>query len=461
MDHPKRLSPKRIARTKALAGDVWLSDDDGSSGYGRLILRITRSDSRMFYFRRTQSGKTTTIPIGRYSKNAVEGKFTLSQARARARELALESNHCGPRAHRESEPASTSITPEGTLPRSSHVDASAESSGSVTTSVTLRAMCEEYVAFLKRRGAESVGQVGSHLERHVYPLDLAKQKAADVTSEQITVLVRGVIETAGRNAAKKIRSYLQTAYNKALGARTDPNTNPTLAVFAITQNPVLQVAPVTDANASRDRALADTELGHLLRYLDRDPGENSLEQIAIRLTLFLGGQRGEQLTRITSEHVNTAEKTVRLFDKKGRRTTPRVHDLPLVKSAEEQLRMLRERADVMGTELLFARKGDKDARIGIPELSGAIRKLSRVMSADGVLSAGFSYGDIRRTIETRMSELEISKEVRAQLQSHDLGGIQYANYNRYDFMKQKRSALLKWEDYLLDLKRESIEKFGL
>lgn len=49
-----------------------------------------------------------------------------------------------------------------------------------------------------------------------------------------------------------------------------------------------------------------------------------------------------------------------------------------------------------------------------------------------------------------MSGLEIPKELRAQIQSHDLGGIQMGHYDRFDFMEQKRQALKQWEQYVLE-----------
>ena len=52
--------------------------------------------------------------------------------------------------------------------------------------------------------------------------------------------------------------------------------------------------------------------------------------------------------------------------------------------------------------------------------------------------------DLRRTAETHMAALGISSDVRAQIQSHGLGGIQARHYDRHDYMPEKQSALALW-----------------
>jgi hypothetical protein len=56
----------------------------------------------------------------------------------------------------------------------------------------------------------------------------------------------------------------------------------------------------------------------------------------------------------------------------------------------------------------------------------------------------FSFGDIRRTIETMMAAMGIHKDTRAQVQSHGLGGVQARHYDRHDYMPEKRAALEAW-----------------
>jgi hypothetical protein len=50
-----------------------------------------------------------------------------------------------------------------------------------------------------------------------------------------------------------------------------------------------------------------------------------------------------------------------------------------------------------------------------------------------------------------LASLGVSKDTRAQLQSHGLGGVQSRHYDRYSYLSEKQSALAIWERHLHDL----------
>lgn len=63
----------------------------------------------------------------------------------------------------------------------------------------------------------------------------------------------------------------------------------------------------------------------------------------------------------------------------------------------------------------------------------------------------FDLRDIRRTCETMMAGMGVSKDVRAQLLSHGLSGVQAAHYDRYEYITEKRNTLEAWERRLDDI----------
>jgi len=81
MAKSSRLTIGLIEGTSAGAKDIWLSDDDGSRGAGRLALRVSPSGSRLFYFRYFAGGKRILVPLGPYAKTATAGCLTLEEAR--------------------------------------------------------------------------------------------------------------------------------------------------------------------------------------------------------------------------------------------------------------------------------------------------------------------------------------------------------------------------------------------
>jgi integrase len=60
----------------------------------------------------------------------------------------------------------------------------------------------------------------------------------------------------------------------------------------------------------------------------------------------------------------------------------------------------------------------------------------------------FLARDLRRTCETRLAELGVSKDIRAQLLSHGISGVQSKHYDRWAYLPEKGEALMRWERYL-------------
>ncbi len=84
----------------------------------------------------------------------------------------------------------------------------------------------------------------------------------------------------------------------------------------------------------------------------------------------------------------------------------------------------------------------------VETLSNAAGGLSTTLLERKGVTAPFRLSDIRRTAETLLAGLGVSSDVRAQLQSHGLGGIQARHYDRHSYMAEKRSALALWESQI-------------
>ena len=101
-------------------------------------------------------------------------------------------------------------------------------------------------------------------------------------------------------------------------------------------------------------------------------------------------------------------------------------------------------AQAAGAELpLFSTNGRVPLRK--ETVAGLVEEIEKAMQTADELERGpFSMRDLRRTAETHMAALGISSDVRAQIQSHGLGGIQTRHYDRHDYMPEKRAALSLW-----------------
>ena len=73
----------------------------------------------------------------------------------------------------------------------------------------------------------------------------------------------------------------------------------------------------------------------------------------------------------------------------------------------------------------------------------AVHDICDRMMSQGLCASRFHHQDLRRTAETRMAEIGISKDIRAQIQSHGLGGVQARHYDMYDYF---RRSVKRWSN---------------
>ena len=85
-------------------------------------------------------------------------------------------------------------------------------------------------------------------------------------------------------------------------------------------------------------------------------------------------------------------------------------------------------------------------------LSVGVADLSAAMVKDKEAREPFQLRDLRRTCETMLAGLGVSSDIRAQLQSHGLGGVQNRYYDRHDYAPEKKRTLDLWAAHLKSLK---------
>lgn len=293
--------------------------------------------------------------------------------------------------------------------------------------LTLRALCQAYCDELRRKGKiKSANDTLSAFRVHVFTTEFADIPAKEVTSKNISQIIRNVFETGKERTAGILRNYLVAAYNTARKAPFDPKSSSALIPFDITSNPAEVIATIPVKRG--DRHLSETELKKYLKALTDSPVD-----ILLRMHLYTGGQRISQLARVKPTDYQASTGTLRLLDPKGRRNTAREHSIPLASMGKALIKQMPK-----GDEQLFT-SNEREA-------GARASQIARAMKGEV-----FDLGDIRRTCETMLVGLGVSKEIRAQLLSHGIGGVQDAHYDRHSYIEEKRNALTLWEAKLAEL----------
>lgn len=302
---------------------------------------------------------------------------------------------------------------------------------------TLGMLLTLYADALEKAGKVSAGKVRAQVQLHVEQAHprLWKTPAVDLQPEDGVEILSTLVDAGKMREAGKLRSTLRAAYAQAIRARLDASASSALRALGIRANPFADLAPIEGGSgAPRNRALA---LEELRAYWTRIAALDGSGGALLRFHLLTGGQRVEQLARATVRDLDRDTATLVLQDTKGRRKKPRPHTVPLVEEALDALEAMapNRRGDYLVT-ITEGRHG-----IDYASLAYRLRDVAATMVEAGEAVSPFTAGDLRRTVETRLAAAGVSKEVRAQLQSHGLGGVQDQHYDRHSYLEEKRAAL--------------------
>lgn len=414
---------------QALKAGQWLSEP-GNRNEGALRAKGGPHGARFYFRYRDSSGKYDDLPLGSFDANGRDG-LTLTQAKARAGELSRR-YVTGERDLRQ-----VLDTERREVELALIAKANAREASKVREAASLGALLGAYVKQLERDKKASAREVRQAAARHVaipWPSLWAKP-ADDVTMEDLLAVLGRVADAGKLTEARKLRAYIGAAYKAALRARQDARGLPELRDLKVSTNPARDLTAIEGGSNARERALSIAELrAYWLRIQALPDPAGAM----LRFHLLTGAQRVQQLARLTRDDVDPDAEAIRLRDTKGRRKQARLHDVPLIPAASQALEAMAPQR--VGPFLFTATFGETGAAYATAQ--ERLRKVVAAMEEAGELEKGpFTLGDLRRTVETRLAAEGVSAEVRAQLQSHGLGGVQARHYDRHDYMAEKRAAL--------------------
>jgi hypothetical protein len=381
-----------------------------------LGLRVTPSNAKSYIFETRLHSKTIRTTIGDIRT------WPIAKAQAEATRL-------------------KALTDQGIDPRElerAKIEAKTAAATAIAAAkdYTLAKLFEAYCAHLDGAGKKgSARSARSFFNTHT-PATLKEMPAKDISAEGIADMLRSITEKGKERTAGALRTYLLAAYNIGMRARLDPKLPIAFKQYGITANPIAPIPAI--ASRTSNRILTNDELQAYIAALDNRPTDK-----ALALALFAGGQRMEQILRATVSDWTPETKTLRLLDPKGRRKEARIHLLPLAPRAAAIVESLVADATKAKVTQLFeldVQTPGKRAKL-ICDTKDKETGKPRIESA-------FNLRDIRRTVETRMAGLGISKDTRAQVLSHGLGGVQDRHYDRHSYEAEKRNALTAWENWL-------------
>lgn len=433
-----------------MAAGAKLSDATKLPGGGRLIVRAkeTRNGLARDFFFRYRREADRTISIGRHGNGRNGRTITLKQAREKAGELSrLLVENQDPQVQRVIQREENRLIEQAKL----------EAIQLEAKKGTLSDLVASYLSYLEAAGKASANDTKKTLDLHVlkpFP-QLAVKKARDITSEDITDVLAKMIAKGIKRRTNIVRAMLRAAFANGVGLDNDPvrkaealKTGAEAKRFGIIGNPVADIPREADFDNTGERTLDDKELKEYITELD------SLHVAvggALKIALFLGGQRMTQLLRAKWDDYDAEDGVLALKDPKGRSgkrkktSSVRPHDLPVSERVASILAGLGA-ITKDGPYIFSTTKGKRP--VDLSTLSNAVSEIGVKLDKSDPPNP-FTAADIRRTAETRLAAMGVSKDHRAQLLSHGLKrNVQDKHYDMHHYLPEKAAALAKWEQHL-------------
>jgi integrase len=307
---------------------------------------------------------------------------------------------------------------------------------------TLDELFEWHIQRLKANGRMYWREVERGYKANIRPVVGGTTKARDVTEEGVVQILARLKDRDALVYANRVRSYLHAAFEAGRRHDLDPNRLDTVR-FYIAHNPVANVPRPQKNEKPCDRTLDRHEIRTLWRLLVVSRMSYATQSM-IKLAL-LTGQRIKEILGMRWDEIDMDQ---RIWILPNSRTKPRrEHTVPLTPTAMIIIKRMQRYPD---TDIyLFPKLGDRHAPMALSSVSRAINRLCSTTEA----LAKFTPRDIRRTVKTLMGDLGISKETRDRIQNHALNDVSTRHYDRYDYLKEKRTALEAWDRHLMGMLR--------
>jgi hypothetical protein len=410
-----------LADAKRDQKDIFISDDTGQRVGWRLVLRCQPTGSASWLFRYTHDGKRNQIKLGNLKGLDITADDAAA-ATARAAEASKAAAEVQEQEQREK--------------------------------YTLEKMMKMYVDHLAKQGKSTTARDVKSLSKHLSTI--ASKPAAEVTKRDLVTVQRVLLDAGKGRTANKLRSFVRAAYSLVLRSESDATAPKEALDFAtaggVESNPSALLAVAKGYNGTRDRVLTDNEMLKLLEHAQKS--ESGASGLAVRATILLGGQRMAQLLR--GKTTDVQDDFFVLLDPKGKREVPRRHPIPLEGMAGDIIKTAVTRAKALKTKLLFSSNGT--VQLSGCTVSIYVSEVSAEFVTAGISKTPFTLADLRRTIETRLAGMGVSKDHRAYLQSHGLSGVQTRHYDRHEYEMEKRVALKLLHKWIASLGKAKAAK---
>jgi integrase len=296
---------------------------------------------------------------------------------------------------------------------------------------TVADLFEAYVKYLKDEDKPSWKEAEKGLNKIADALG-RNRPAREIEPDEIVEVIRPIYERGKKSMADHVRSYVHAAYSWGLKSEHDYRSA-SQRRFRLVYNPAAGI-PTEPKNVGT-RWLDEDEFVRLYRWLEcPDTPVHPPYTRAVRI-LMLTGQRVEEIARL---HVDNWDAEERIIDwSKTKNGVPHAVPVPLI--AAELIESIKP------NEHGWFFPSAKDPKR--PVSHGTLYSFMWRQRDRGVIPA-VTNRDLRRTWKTLAGQAGVPKEIRDRIQNHALQDVSSKNYDRWNYMREKRAGMTKWDKFV-------------
>lgn len=271
----------------------------------------------------------------------------------------------------------------------------------------------------------------------------AKRPINEITDMDVLTVVRAKKRTAPAQA-RNLLGYANRFFDWAIEQRA----------YGLNVNPCSGLKPskIVGEKRSRSRVLNDEELFAFWRATGRMPYPVG----PLYRLLLLSGVRLNEAADAELDEIDRRQGiwTIPPRRMKGKNHSAREHVVPITPAIAKILDSLPSPqrgkyifSSTQGASPIWC--GAKIKRRLDAKMLRTLKALARRRGEDptDVVLPKFVNHDLRRTLRTNLSRLRVDRDVREAVLAHTLKGIEGV-YDRYDFLPEKRDALVRWSRHL-------------
>jgi integrase len=318
-------------------------------------------------------------------------------------------------------------------------DPAARKRDSRSSDKTFGALAERYLAEHSRRHKRSHPMDDRNLRLHVLP-HWAKRPCAGIKRADIIALIEGLVTAGKPTLANGVQSLVSSIFTFAMDASLTES------------NPCHRLRQRGSVKAGT-RVLSDDEIRLFWSGIVAG-SKNRRAGLALRLALLTGTRAGEVAGLCRSEVENIGDEAKAAWTIPAIRSkNKREHLVPLSPPARATVIELMELAGAEQPYLVPTHSRRRQGPMRANGIWWALDHFRDQLPGDDDATRTWrldapSPHDLRRTVETRLAELRIPKEIRDRVLNHAAGDVGSKHYNRHDYADEKREALDRWSHVL-------------